>query len=319
VKVSLIVTLLNEADTVEGLLQAIQSQTRAPDEVVFVDGGSTDGTLELLERWAGSRTGVTVKSLPGTNIAAGRNAAVELAAGPVIAVTDAGCTPEPEWLERLTEPFGRKDLDMVMGFYRPDPRSRFERIVGCLNLPDAAEIDPDKFMPSSRSVAFAKSLWQKAGGYPEWLDIGEDMYFNFRVVELGAARAFAPAAVVRWRLRPTLKATLRQYFRYAEGDGRAGMYPRRHALRFAAYAGGLLVAGPAVRRRSLLLGPTALGALRMLPAYRRAWRRLDPAEALIAVAALPALELLIDVAKMSGYLSGRLSPADKELLRRHAG
>ena len=37
---------------------------------------------------------------------------------------------------------------------------------------------------------------------------------------------FAPEAVVRWRLRPTLSATWLQYFRYARGDARAGMLPR---------------------------------------------------------------------------------------------
>jgi glycosyltransferase involved in cell wall biosynthesis len=301
------VTLLNEAATVQGLLDAIELQTKAPEEIVFVDGGSTDGTVAILERWAASWPGVTVKSVPGANIAAGRNAAIKEATGALIAVTDAGCTPEPQWLERLIQPFDAAEVDMVMGFYSPDPHSRFERILGCLNLRDAEEVDPEKFMPSSRSVAFKKTLWEKVGGYPEWLAIGEDMYFDLRVMEQGAVRVFAPGAVVLWRLRPTLRATLRQYFRYAEGDGRAGMHPRRHALRFGTYAGGLLIGGAAVRRPALLLGPATFGVFRMLPAYRRAWRRLDPVEAQIAVAALPFLELLVDLAKMSGYVSGRRS------------
>jgi glycosyltransferase involved in cell wall biosynthesis len=304
-KVSLIVTMLNEASTVDDLIKAVEAQTRVPDEIVIVDGGSGDGTLEMLQGWASSHPGVIVKSLPGANISTGRNAAIKEAAGPVIAATDAGCTPEPEWLEELVKPFGTQQVDVVMGFYQPDSRSRFERIAGCLNLPDAEEIKPEQFMPSSRSVAFTKKIWEQAGGYPEWLNIGEDMYFNFRVLEQGARRVFAPEAVVRWRLRPDLASTLRQYFRYAEGDGKAGMYPRRHALRFLTYAGGGLFLGVSARRPVLLWIPAALGAARMLPAYRRAWRRLPPAEATAATVALPALELLVDLAKIAGYLSGR--------------
>ena len=48
---------------------------------------------------------------------------------------------------------------------------------------------------------------------------------------------FAPDAVVRWTLRPDLRSTWLQYYRYGRGDAQAGMYPERHALRFGVYAG----------------------------------------------------------------------------------
>lgn len=310
-KVSLIMTLLNEAGTIGPTLEAIDSQTRAADQTVIVDGGSTDGTLEIVQAWAADRPSVVVRTKPGANIAAGRNAAIEQAHGPIIAVTDAGCTPDSHWLEELTRPFARLDIDVSMGFYRPDPRSRFERVFSCLNLPDAEEIDPSRFMPSSRSVAFKKYVWERTEGYPEWLAVGEDMYFNLLVVKKGFGRSFAPAAVVRWRLRPDLRSTLSQYFFYAQGDGKAAMFPRRHALRFATYAGGAALLAAAARRPALALLPAAAGALRMMPAFRRAWRRLDTGEALAATLALPALELLVDFAKMAGYLSGLRKRGEK--------
>jgi glycosyltransferase involved in cell wall biosynthesis len=307
VRISLISTLLNEASGLKEMLAAIDGQTRPPDEVVIVDGGSTDGSLEILQGWADGRPEIRIESRRGANISAGRNAAIRLATGDVIAVTDFGCTLDPGWLAALAAGFQEAGTDVVMGFYTPDPRSRFERIVACLNLPDASEVDPDKFMPSSRSVAFRKTVWEKAGGYPEWLAIGEDMYFNFRVLDTGARRVFAPDALVRWRLRPDLRSTLRQYFRYGEGDGRAGMYPKRHALRFGTYAGAAGFLAVASRRPALLGAvPPAVG-VRMTPAYRRAFKRLEPAEAALALAALPALELLIDLAKMAGYVSGRIA------------
>jgi glycosyltransferase involved in cell wall biosynthesis len=302
-KASLVVTTLNESETIGELLEAIDSQTRVPDEVVLVDGGSSDETLDLLRQWAINRPWARVESAPGSNIAAGRNLGIRKAAGPIIAVTDAGCVPETDWLEKLLAGFA-PETDVVMGFYRPDPRSGFEAILGCLNLPDPEEVEPERFMPSSRSVAFLKSSWSDAGGYPEWLDIGEDMYFNFRLRETGARRAFAPQAVVRWRLRPDLPSTLRQYFRYARGDAVGGMYPERHALRFLTYlAGAALVAAPSRGRRTMPV-IVLIGLKRMLPAYTRAFRRLPPADAGRAVVMLPVLELLLDLAKMTGFLAG---------------
>lgn len=305
-RITLISTLLNEAPHLEESLKTIDAQTRSPDEVVIVDGGSTDGSLEILKRWAAGRSGIRIESRPGANISAGRNAAIKMATGDAIAVTDFGCTLDPGWLAALAAGF-EGGADVVMGFYAPDPRTRFERIVACLNLPDASEVDPVRFMPSSRSAAFKKQVWEKAGGYPEWLAIGEDMYFNFRVLEAGATRRFAPDAVVRWRLRPDLRSTLRQYFRYGEGDGKAGMYPKRHALRFGTYAGAAAFTVIAARRPALFAAvPVAVG-VRMKTAYRRAFARLDPAEAALALAVMPAMELLIDLAKMAGYVSGRIA------------
>lgn len=298
-------TLLNEAETIQSTLDAIEAQTRTPDQIVIFDGGSTDGTWETLQAWTADHPSYVVKSKPGANIANGRNMAISAAEGPIIAVTDGGCALDPNWLEELTKPFVRLDVDISMGFYRSDPQSRFERIFSCLNLPDAVEINPDKFMPSSRSVAFKKYVWERTGGYPEWLPIGEDMYFNVQGVKGGFRRKFAPDAIVSWRLRPDLPSTLRQYYRYAEGDGQANMYPRRHALRFGTYIGGIAFAGVAVSHKRVLLAlPAAVGLYRMLPAYKRAWRRLSPNEVAIAAFALPVCEMLVDGAKMAGYLAG---------------
>ncbi len=249
-----------------------------------------------------------VAAAAGANIAAGRNAAIRRAAGPIVAVTDAGCIPGPEWLAALVAGFATPGTDVVMGFYRPDPRSGFERFLAYVNLPGVDEIDPAKFMPSSRSVAFHKAAWEKAGGYPEWLAIGEDMYFNFRLLDAGAQRVFAPTAIVRWRLRPNLRSCLKQYYRYARGDGIAGMYPRRHLMRFATYTGGLALAALAVTRPVLFIALAAAVVMRMIPAYRRLPRR----DFLLGLVALPLLEVALDAAKMAGYLAGLTRRGDRD-------
>ena len=158
-------------------------------------------------------------------------------------------------------------------------------------------------MPSARSVAFRRGSIDAAGGYPEWLSIGEDMWVNRRWRELGVDMRFAPEAVVRWRLRPTLLATWTQYFRYARGDAQAAMFPERHAVRFGVYAGA--AAALASRRRILRVVAAAGAVAYAWGPVRRAWRRLpDPGARAAATAVVPALMGWIDTAKMAGYAVG---------------
>lgn len=312
--VSLITTVLNEKDSIDALLAAIDRQTWSPDEVIVVDGGSTDGTLDAVESWARDRVDRKVISAPNSNISRGRNIGIKAAASKIVAITDAGAYPEQNWLSELMVAMQDGPFDVAMGFYEPDPRNLFEAIQGCLNLPDAAEIDPKRFMPSSRSIAFTKTVWEQAGGYPEWLDIGEDMYFNFQVLENEGSRVFVPHAIVKWRLRPTLTGFLVQYYKYARGDAIARMHRKRHLIRFGAYLGGSVIALSATMWPLLLLIPVAAGAYWLRHAYKRANKRIQRGKA-IAFITLPFLNAMMDLAKMLGYLVG--TAQRDQILRRN--
>jgi glycosyltransferase involved in cell wall biosynthesis len=299
VKISLISTVKDSAEHVEEFLGSLAAQTRPPDEVVIVDGGSTDGTRDILRR----ADAVTLIEERAVNISRGRNVAIAAASHDLIAVTDADCVLEPDWLEKLVEPL-EHGADVSMGFSVARTDGFLQECLAAVNMPiDASEIDPAGFMPSARSVAFRRGAIEAVGGYPEWLDIGEDMWVNHRWRELGLDMRFAPEAVVHWRLRPTLGATWWQYFRYGRGDAQGGMYPERHALRFAVYLG--IVAALASRRRWLTL-LAAVGAVgRARTPVRRAWRQLpDARERAFASILVPALMAWTDTAKMAGYLVG---------------
>jgi GT2 family glycosyltransferase len=235
------------------------------------------------------------------NISRGRNLAIGATDAELIAVTDAGVRLDKQWLRRLHDDM-KSQTDVVSGFFRADPRSTFESALGATTLPNVEDVNPETFLPSSRSVLFRRAAWEGVGGYPEWLDYCEDLVFDFALARGGARFAFAPEAVAHFRPRHSLPAFFRQYFLYARGDGKAGLWARRHAVRYATY---LVAALVMVRgRRWAWLLP--LGGL----AYaRRPLQRLDLAplalsERARAVSLIPLIRLTGDVAKMLGYPVG---------------
>lgn len=307
-KVSLIVTVKNEAGSIGALLDSIAAQTRPPDEVVICDGGSTDGTLNRLRQ--GTRFPIRVIERPGANISQGRNAAISAATGEIIASTDAGVRLDPLWLESLTSKFEQNpQVSVVSGFFLPAPQSAFEVAMGATVLPERRDIRPENFLPSSRSVAFRKEAWKEAGGYPEWLDYCEDLVFDFALLEKHRPFAFAPEAIAHFRPRGSLRAFFRQYFLYARGDGKANLWLKRHAIRYATY----LVAVPGIGLLSARVNPWFLllyvigGATYTRTTYRRLWPKLKslaPMDRLKAIALVPIIRVVGDAAKMLGYPAG---------------
>lgn len=316
--VSLIATVLNEGAALERLLNSIAAQTRLPDEVVICDGGSRDDTVARLE--AERRFPVRVLIEPGANISRGRNVAIAATRGDLIVCTDAGVSLEPTWLARLVEAaeaagLGPEDKRLVAGFFAPEATTVFELAMCATVLPLRNEIHPDKFLPSSRSVAFTRAGWEAAGRYPEWLDYCEDLIFDFRA---RAAGAFVPAldAIAHFRPRSSLRAFWRQYRLYARGDGKADLWPRRHLIRYAIYLLALpalllgILFAPAFWIQALCTAALALGAGAYLRTPLRRlvtlWGKYGAAERLKALAWVPVIRVVGDVAKMVGYPAGRV-------------
>jgi glycosyltransferase involved in cell wall biosynthesis len=299
-RTSLIVTVLDEAGTIEALLESVAVQTCPPDEVVVTDGGSTDGTLEALERWS-SRLPLRVVHAPGANIARGRNLAIRSAMGQLIAVTDAGVRLEPVWLEHLQTAL-TDDAEMVSGYFRPDPRSTFERALGATTLPAVDDVKPEAFLPSSRSALFRRHAWEHVGGYPEWLDYCEDLVFDLALKRAGCRFAFAANAIAWFRPRDSLKGFFRQYYLYARGDGKAGLWLWRHGIRYATYA--LAVTLLWRRSRAVWLLPLGVAAYTRRPYERLSLDGLTPLHKLYALTLPPVIRFVGDVAKMLGYPVG---------------
>ena len=231
---ALISTVFNEGENIKSVLADIKEQTEKPDELIFVDGGSADQTTENLK----GRVKLIV--IKGASRSQGRNAAIESSSCDVIAVCDGGTRLKKDWFEKLTRHFSSPDVDVVCGFFKPEARSFFEKCLAGATIPIIDEVEEDKFLPSSRSVAFRKYAWKKVGGYPEWLPICEDLIFDIKLKLSGFKFKFEPDAIVYWRPRSNAYDFIKQYYLYARGDGHAKLWTARHLIRYTAYLTGFL-------------------------------------------------------------------------------
>lgn len=227
VKVSLISTTRNEASNVETWLNSLLKQSRLPDEIVITDGGSTDGTPDLIRRQAASfPIPIRLIEAQGANISRGRNIAIQHASYDVIASADFGVELSAEWLHYLILPFEAEPLvEVSCGFSQPAPGNEFSHHAAHCLIPTLDVIKPQQFLPSSRSLAFRKKVWERVGGYPEWLSFaGEDTLFDLYARLHKGLWAFVPQAVVYWHAPDTLTKLYRTQYRYSKGDGEAGSF-----------------------------------------------------------------------------------------------
>src|SRR3972149_7809621 len=127
-KASVCITVFNEEGTIGPLLESLLVQSKKPDEVVIVDGGSRDKTVDIIRHFEKKDRRIKVL-VQKCSRAQGRNIGVEIAKNDIIAVTDAGCIAQKDWLKKITEPLVNSEIDMVAGFYKMTGETPFQKAV----------------------------------------------------------------------------------------------------------------------------------------------------------------------------------------------
>jgi len=233
--VSVVIPVRNEEKTVLKLLESLDLQTVKASEVIIVDGGSTDSTIDIVNSFIASHPCYKLLVAESANIARSRNIGISSASCDIIALTDSGVVLDKHWLENLVKRFDRADF--VGGVYVGSGDSLLQQAIAILQYPKLDRLDEKKFLPSSRSVAFKRKVWKAVGGYPEWLEKAEDTFFDLKVKDSKFQVSIAKDAIVYWQPRSSLKQLFSQYLSYAEWDLRAGLLFRLkwYRLLFLAY------------------------------------------------------------------------------------
>lgn len=307
--VSLVATVLNERDNLTEWLGGIFSQSILPDEIIIIDGGSKDGTWEMLVEKSGQNSLIKVWQQPG-NISSGRNFAISKAKGEVVVVTDAGCIYDTHWFKIITDPILTGTCQFVTTGFGPWLKTGdrlLTHLIAAATIPASREFDIN-WLPSSRSVAFKKDLWGAAGGYPEWIPICEDIIFDLKISKLGVVPQYVRKPLVFWRPRTTLLKYFNQLFSYTRSDGHGKLWFYRQIIRYGVYLVGLIMIVVAVKFNPYPVLAFLIGMFVYMKKFWLRWsefsRTMAKSKKIIGFFLLPPILIWGDLAKMCGWPVG---------------
>jgi len=206
---SVIVTVRNEARHIADLLDSLVVQEQ-PFEVLVIDAESTDGTREIVRRYAASYPFIRLLERGGRRGEA-RNRGAREAQGQILAFIDGDCIANPFWLQQLRQALQGADVaagkTIQIGYWAFEALGR-------------VELDHrgyDVTFPSC-NLGYWKDVFEAAGGFDDHFHTAEDIDLNFRAVDAGAKIAANEHAIVYHRARDTIGKFLKQA--YWNGYGR---------------------------------------------------------------------------------------------------
>lgn len=232
ISITLVVPVRNEVSSFVTLWNSILAQTYQPDKIIFIDGGSDDGTVDLIKRTIASVDNVLLLELNDAMPGEARNKGIESAKTEWVAFTDCGIKLDPIWLQQLV--FALNDYpqaDIIYGNYEPQRCTFFETCAAIAYVPkkwsNASTNNCLIRAPFIASSMVKKSVCESVGGFPDWR-AAEDLIFIRKIKDNGFSAAYAPNATVYWKLRPNLVSTFKKFFIYSQHNVWAGMQQYWH-------------------------------------------------------------------------------------------
>jgi glycosyltransferase involved in cell wall biosynthesis len=206
--VSIVTVALNRAATIARTIESVLGQSYRPIEYIVIDGGSGDGTAEIITRYADRLAWWS--SEPDRGISDAFNKGLARATGEVIGLVNADDWLAPEQIATGIAALERSGADFVFGdlvYHAADGRSLF-RIRG---EPDYARTIgrgmPDVNHPT---VLARQAIYQRVGGFDPTLRYAMDYDWLLRVHRAGFRGVYEPALVGHMSLEGVSDRRFRQ-------------------------------------------------------------------------------------------------------------
>jgi len=215
-KVSVIILTKNSVATVQKSIESIFQQTRKPDEVVAVDGNSSDGTLDIVKKYP-----VQLITEPGWGFGYARNLGVKNASGDIVFFLDSDCYAEPDWIENALSHFDfNPTIAGVTGRTRLwNTESGVARFLACVGgrMSMATEEKTVRIAPTM-NLALRREVINEAGAFDDTLIRCEDTDLTYKISQ-NHRILYDPNVTIWFRGSPNLRTASRKCVRHFIGVG----------------------------------------------------------------------------------------------------
>lgn len=181
-KISVVIPAYNEEKYISGTIDSIKKLTLIPDEILIIDGGSTDKTKAIAEKM-----GARVVTVPHRGIGFARQRGLEEARGDIVAFTDADTVVPPHWTTKIVETLSRDGVSGVYSGYFV-PRGWLPYLIFINFIQPIYQVFFQWIghpVCPGQNMAFWKQKALEAGGYPSDFKIIEDQEMGRRLRTVG--------------------------------------------------------------------------------------------------------------------------------------
>src|SRR6516225_5221628 len=228
-RVSVVVCAYNAERTIDRCLTSLAALNYLDYEVIVVNDGSRDRTLEIAEGYAFCR----IISQPNKGLSVARNVGAEAASGEIVAYTDSDCVTDPDWLNYVVGKMEASKLAACGGPNFPPPEDTLIPAVVAVAPGGPTHVlisDEVAEHIAGCNMAFHREVLLRLGGFdPIYCAAGDDVDICWRFQDAGYVIGFSPAAVV-WHFR---RNTVSAYCNQQRGYGKAeALVYAKHPFRF---------------------------------------------------------------------------------------
>jgi len=199
-KISIITICLNKKNEIKETIESVLSQTYSDIEYILIDGGSTDGSLEIINSYANKIDHVI--SGPDNGIYSAINKGLKLSTGSVIGLLHAGdLFYDNNVLTLIQKSFKDHESDLIYGHSVVFRKMRDKLVRKNISPPYKENLMRRGWFPSHQSIYFKANVFDKCGFYHEGFKIAGDYEFLLRVLHVFKLRAtMVDVFVVRFHL-----------------------------------------------------------------------------------------------------------------------
>lgn len=219
--ISVICPIYNEASYLPGILAFFQHSEPLEKELLLIDGGSTDGSLELILQFQQDFNNIHLINNPDKYVPFGLNKAIPMCKGEFIARIDAHAEYPADYFQACLKAIRKTGAENVGGAIHSEGEGPVGQAIACamssqfgVGNVSFRTMKTDAYVDTVPFGFWKRDIFNRFGLFDEKLIRNQDDEFNYRILKRGGKIFQSSEIHCRYFVRPSFKSLFKQYYQY---------------------------------------------------------------------------------------------------------